>query len=114
MICNLGDNGYSVDDGDDDAALMIYYPGEGRYLISRVPFEGAVEGTVKNGQIRFTLEGQNYLLVSAAPIILQDHARVSHEPDYKLGEHMESLPDDRPVSLVRSVPRLLQEHFSEK
>jgi hypothetical protein len=108
VICNLSANGYSIDDGDPDATLMIYYPGEGRYLISRVPFEGAVEGTVRNGQIRFTLDGQNYLLLSAAPILSSEHAWVSHDPQYKLSEHLEGASDDRPWFRVRALKVVLQ------
>ena len=84
------------------------YPGEGRYLISRVPFEGAVEGTVKNGQIGFTLDGQDYLLLSAAPILSAEHAWVSHDPQYKLSEHLEGASDGRPWFRVRSLKVLLQ------
>lgn len=108
VVCNLSANGNSIDDGDPDATLMIYYPGEGRYLISRVPFEGAVEGTVRNGQIRFTLDDQDYLLLSAAPILSAEHAWVSHDPQYKLSEHLEGAFDDRPWFRVRSLRVLLQ------
>ena len=108
VICNLSANGYSIDDGDSDATLMIYYPGEGRYLISRVPFEGAVEGTVKNGQIRFTLDGQDYLLLSAAPILTAEHAWVSHDPQYKLSDHLQAASNDRPWFRVRNLKALLR------
>ena len=108
VICNLSDNGNSIDDGDPDATLMIYYPGEGRYLISRVPFEGAVEGTVRHGQIRFTLDGQDYLLLSAVPILNAEHAWVSHDPQYKLSEHLKGASDDRPWFRVRSLRVLLE------
>lgn len=108
VICNMSDNGNSIDDGDPDATLMIYSPGHGRFLISRVSFEGAVEGTVENGQIRFTLDGQDYLLVSAAPILNSEHVWVSHDPNYKLSEHLEGASDDRPWFLVRSLKVLLE------
>jgi hypothetical protein len=108
VICNLSANGYSIDNGDPDATLMIFYPGEGRYLISRVPFEGAVEGTVKTGQITFTLDGQHYLLLSAAPILSAEHAWVSHDPQYKLSEHLQGASNDRPWFRVTSLKVLLQ------
>lgn len=108
VICNLSTNGYSIDDGDADATLMIYCPDEGRYLISRLAFEGAVEGTVNNGQIRFTLNGKEYLLLSAAPTLSSEHVWVSHDPQYKLSEHLEGAPDDRPWFRVRSLKVLLQ------
>jgi hypothetical protein len=108
VICNLSANGYSIDDGDSDATLMIYCPGEGRYLISRLPFEGAIEGTVKNGQIRFTLDRQDYLLLSAAPILSTEHAWVSCDPQYKLSEHLQGASNERPWFRVRSLKALLQ------
>jgi hypothetical protein len=33
---------------------------------------------------------------------------VSHDPQYKLSEHIEGAPDDRPSFLVRSLKVLLQ------
>lgn len=72
-----------------------------------MPFEGAVEGTVRNGQIRFPLDGQNYLLLSATPIVRLDHVWVSHDRNYKLSEHLEGASDDRPWFMVRSLKVLL-------
>ena len=108
VVCDLSANGYSIDDGDPDATLMIYSPGEGRFLISRVPFEGALKATVNNGQIKFSLDGQNYLLLSAAPILNGDRAWVSHDSQYRLSEHLQDASDDRPWFLVRSLKKLQQ------
>jgi hypothetical protein len=111
VVCNLSDNGNSIDNGDPDATLMIYSPRDGRYLISRVPFEGAVEGSVRMGQIRFNLGGQDYLLLSAMPIVRSDHVWVSHDPEYRISEHMQGASDDRPMFRVRSLRLLLQPQF---
>lgn len=107
VVLNLTESGSSIDSGDPEAALMIYYPGEGRYLISTVPFEGAVEGTVKLGQIKFNLEGQDYLLLTAMPTTSSEHVWVSHDPQYKLSEHMQDARDDRPMFMVRKLSGLL-------
>jgi len=107
VVLNLSENGYSIDSGDPEAALMIYYPGEGRYLISTVPFEGAVDGTVKLGQIKFNLEGQDYLLLTAMPTTRSEHVWVSHDPQYKLSEHMQDARDDLPMFMVRKLSGLL-------
>jgi hypothetical protein len=98
----------STDSGDPDAALMIYFPGEGRYLISTVPFEGAVEGKVDVGQIRFRLEGQDYLLLTATPTTRSDHVWVTHDPQYKMSEHMQGASDQESMFMVRSLRKLLQ------
>jgi hypothetical protein len=108
IVCNLSDNGNSIDNGDADATLMIYSPHDGRYLISRVPFEGAVEGSVRMGQIRFKLGGQDYLLLSAMPIVRSDHVWVSHDPEYRISEHIQDASNDRPMFRVRSLRLLLQ------
>lgn len=98
----------STDSGDPQAALMMYYPGQGRYLISTVPFEGAVEGTVAPGQVKFNLDGQDYLLLTAMPTTRLEHVWVSHDPLYKLSEHMQGARDDRSMFMVRSLTKLLQ------
>lgn len=103
VVCDFSRNGYSIEDGYPDAALMIYYPGQGRYLISSVPFEGAVEGAAKMGQIRFSLDGQDYLLMSGMPILRSTHVWVSHDPEYKISEQIQGEPDDQPFFRVRSI-----------
>jgi hypothetical protein len=101
----------STDSGDPDAALMIYFPGEGRFLISTVPFEGAAEAKVDLGQIRFTLEGQDYLLLTATPTTRSEHVWVTHDPQYKLSEHMQGAHDDQSMFMVRSLSKLLQQQI---
>lgn len=115
VVCDMSGNGFSIDDGDLDAALMIYCPGEGRYLISRVPFAGAVEGGAKMGQIRFALDGEDYMLLSGMPIISSDQVWVSHDPQYKLSEHLHAkgASDDRPWFHVRSLKVFLQPQLGD-
>jgi hypothetical protein len=101
----------STDSGDADAALMIYFPGEGRYLVSTVPFEGAAQGSVAPGQIKFNLEGQDYLLLTATPTTRSEHVWVTHDPQYKLSEHMQGASDGKPMFMVRSLSKLLQQRI---
>jgi len=98
----------STDSDDPEATLMIYYPKEGRYLISTAPFEGAVEGSVAPGQIKFTLDGQDYLLLTAMPTTRSEHVWVTHDPQYKLSEHMQGARDDQSMFMVRSLRKLQQ------
>jgi hypothetical protein len=98
----------STDSSDPEATLMIYYPGEGRYLISTVPFEDAVEGTVAPGQIKFSLDGEDYLLLTAMPTTRSEHVWVAHDPHYKLSEHMQGASDHESMFMVRSLGKLLQ------
>ena len=75
-------------------------PGEGRYLVSVIPFDGAVEGTVHLGQITFSLEGHDYLLLTSMPITVSEHVWVKRERDFKPSERMvraSDARDDRPA-----------------
>jgi hypothetical protein len=108
VIVNAG-IGSSIDTGSPDATLMLYAPGEGRYLVSIIPFDGAVEGTVHLGQIAFSLEGHEYLLLTSTPITIAEHVWVKHERDFKPSERMvrsSDARDERPMFLVRSLRKL--------
>jgi hypothetical protein len=108
-------DGSSIDTGATDATLMLYVPGEGRYLVSLVPFESAVEGSVHLGKITFSLEGHDYLLLTSMPITVSEHVWVKHEPGFKPSEHMtrpSDARDDRTMYLVRSLKTLEQEKIA--
>jgi hypothetical protein len=107
-----GGVGSSIDTGSPDATLMLYAPTQGRYLVSVVPFDGAVEGIVHLGQIKFSLDGHDYLLLTSTPITISDHVWIKHERDFKPSERMvrsSDARDDRPMFLVRGLKQL-QEH----
>jgi hypothetical protein len=113
VIVNGGD-GSSINTGSPDATLMLFGPGEGRYLISLIPFDGAVEGTVHLGQITFSLQGHHYLLLTSMPITVSEHVWVKHEPDFKPSERMvrpSDARDDRPMFLVRSLRKLEEQRI---
>lgn len=102
-------DGYSIDTGETDATLMLYVPGEGRYLIGIAPFEGAVQGDVHLGQITFSLEGHDYLLLTSTPITISERVWVKQEPEFKPSERMarqSDARDDQPMFLVRSLAKL--------
>jgi hypothetical protein len=112
-IVNCG-VGSSIDTRSPDATLMLYAPGEGRYLISAIPFDGAVEGTVHLGQITFSLEGHTYLLLTSMPITVSEHVWVKHERDFKPSERMvrsSDARDDHPMFLVRSLRELEEQRI---
>jgi hypothetical protein len=110
VVFNRGGSS-SIDSGDRESALILYLPGEGRYLISTVPFEGAVQGNVELGQIKFRLEGQEYLLLTAMPTTRSEHVWVTHDPQYKLSEHMQGASDGREMFMVRSLTSLQQDQI---
>jgi len=107
-------DGSSIDTGSPDATLMLYVPGEGRYLVSSVPFESAVEGSVHLGKITFSLEGHDYLLLTSMPITVSDHVWIKHEPTFKPSERMvraSDARDDRTMYLVRSLKKLEEQRI---
>src|SRR5215469_1383231 len=107
-------DGNSINTGDADATLMLYVPGEGRYLMSIAPFEGASEGNVHLGQIAFSLDGHDYLLLTSTPITVSEHVWVKQEPEFKPSERMvrqADARDDRPMFLVRSLNKLEQQRI---
>jgi len=109
-----GGVGSSLDSGSPDAALMLYGPGEGRYLVSTIPFDRAVEGTVHLGQITFSLDGHDYLLLTSMPITVAEHVWITHERDFKPSERMvrsDDARDDRPMFLVRSLKKLEEQRI---
>jgi hypothetical protein len=109
-----GGVGSSIDSGSSDATLMFYAPGEGRYLVSVIPFDGAVEGTVHLGQVTFSLEGHDYLLLTSMPITVSEHVWVKHERDFKPSERMvrpSDARDDRPMFVVRSLKKLEEQRI---
>jgi hypothetical protein len=64
--------------------------------------------------IKFSLEGQNYVLLTAMPTTRSEHAWVTHEPQYKLSQHMQGASDNRDMFMVRSLSRLLEEQSNPR
>lgn len=52
----------------DHHAIFIYVPGEGSFTLALQPFEGASKGEANWGELRFTLDGHDYFLLSGSPI----------------------------------------------
>jgi hypothetical protein len=78
-----------------NAGVAIYWPGEGRYLMSAAPFKDAVEGRVDVSQITFSLEGQDYVLLTAVPVTRSKRVWIKREPEYRPSEHIPGATDDQ-------------------
>lgn len=61
-------NGDSVGDDGENAGVGIIIPKEGRYFLMLDPIENAIPATAYFGQVRFQLDGKNYLLSSAKAV----------------------------------------------
>jgi len=77
-----------------EANVEIYWPGEGRYMISVTPFQGAVEARVNVSQIDFSLEGQEYTLLTGVPITRLEHVWIKHEAAYRPSERTPGRDDN--------------------
>jgi hypothetical protein len=84
----------STGDTSRGTGVSIYWPGEGRFLFSPAPFKDAVEGSVFESQIKFSLDGQEYLLLTAVPVTRATHVWIKQEPRYKPSEHYAGDRDD--------------------
>jgi hypothetical protein len=75
-------------------AVHAYVPSAGRFIISQVPFEGAVEGHVNAfSRVLFELRGQNYELVTGAPITRSETVWIRNDPNFKPSREMTSASD---------------------
>jgi hypothetical protein len=97
VFCLSGDRVLSsVDDGGGEFSRAEHYfayhsPGEGWFLIAGNPFEGAVRGTVRWNQIKFSLEGRTYLLLTGAPILYgESFVWVMHHPQFQFTQEFPS------------------------
>jgi hypothetical protein len=84
----------SMGNASPGTGVSIYWPGEGRFLFSPTPFKDAVEGSVFESQIKFSVDHQEYLLLTAVPATRATHVWVKHEPRYKPSEHNAGERDD--------------------
>ncbi len=71
---------------DKGTAVDIYIPNEGLYIVAPSAFPGAVSAQVTDTQIAFTIDGQNYLMLSGGPILAdsQGQAWIYHDPNGKV------------------------------
>lgn len=77
------------------SSVSIYWPGEGRFLFSSLPFKDAVKGSAFESQITFNIEGQEYVLLTAVPATRATSVWIKHEPSYKPSEHSAGASDSK-------------------
>ncbi len=85
---------------DPNQALGIYMPGQGRFLLSQLPMNGAVEAYVELGRVSFEEGGHAWEFVAGAPISRADRIWVLHQPDFK----MASQATFKNAKLVQTTP----------
>lgn len=80
LLVNIGSMASST---ETDPATALYSPGLGRFVLSSVPFQGAIEARLQFSKISFTLEGKSYLLLTGAPITRSGRVWVLHQPEWR-------------------------------
>lgn len=66
-----------------DQAVWIYFPGQGAWLLSLSPLQGAIQTNVRLNRLAFEENGQHYQFVTASPITRADHIWVLHDTSFK-------------------------------
>src|SRR5262249_41980182 len=92
VVFNFG-GASSFASSTESVVVWIYWPGEGRFLLSTTPFKDAVRGSVFGSQITFQDDGQEYVLLTAVPPTRSQSVWIKHEPSYKPSEHGEGAYD---------------------
>jgi len=82
---------------EKDWGVSIYTPGEGRWLLSLSPLEGAVPGHNLLSRISFEMNGKLHAFLMAVPIARSETVWVLHEPGYRPSQES---PDQRFASAV--------------
>jgi hypothetical protein len=67
----------------DVELVQIYSPGQGLWVLSLLPFKGAVEADVDLSRVKFEMNGEPYTFLMAAPVCRNSHIWVWHDPNYK-------------------------------
>ncbi len=67
--------------------VVVYMPGEGRFILSLSPMQGAAQADVAFNRISFQDGGRSYTFVNGSPVTRVKNIWVLHEADYKLLDH---------------------------
>ena len=63
--------------------IVIYMPGEGRFILSLSPLQGAVRALVALNRISFQDAGRSYAFLTGSPITRGEHIWVLHDATFK-------------------------------
>ena len=85
----------AADKKKNQCVLMYVAPPGGRYVLSLLPMEGAVEGRIQQSRIYFAMNGKSYEFLMAAPIARTEHVWILHQPNYRPSQEV---PGARSVS----------------
>jgi len=65
----VGDlEGFACRSSGQQTAARLYYPKAGRFSFALEPFPGALEATVRDSRVIFSVDGQQYMLINGTPV----------------------------------------------
>jgi hypothetical protein len=76
---------YKPEDG-----VMIYFPGEGSFILSLQHIDGAVQGEINLNRISFHSDGHAYTFLTAEPVARSQQIWILHDRRYKHGKEQKS------------------------
>jgi hypothetical protein len=85
----------TADKKKNQCVFMYIAPPGGRYVLSLLPMEGAVEGRIQQSRIYFAMNSVSYEFLMAAPIARTEHVWILHQPNYRPSQEV---PEPRNVS----------------
>ena len=69
----------SADTDQPGEGVLLFVPGEGRFLLSATEVTGAVPAKVQENRISFESEGQKYIIVTGMPVSRSEQIWVLHD-----------------------------------
>ncbi len=82
----------SIFEADHDV-VYFYRQGEGLWVLSQSPLEGAVQGHVSQSRISFEMDGASYQFLMAAPVSRSETVWILHKPEYTPSGVFSKIPD---------------------
>ena len=80
----VGDLFSAMSEADQsDECVYLYIPGEGRFLLSLTPVQGAVPAKVNLSRISFESNGERYVILTGMPVSRAENIWVLHDAAYK-------------------------------
>ena len=73
----------SADADQPGDGVLLFVPGEGRFLFSLTEVAGAVPAKVQFNRVSFESEGQAYVIVNGVPVCRSENIWVLHDAGYK-------------------------------
>lgn len=75
---------------EPNMAVDVYMPAAGRFLVSLTAVKGAVSAKVEMNRISFTLDGNDYLFVTGAPVTRGEKVWVLRDANFKPEDQLKS------------------------